>query len=258
MHVITGMPRSGSTLLCNLLNQHPLIYASSTSPLCGMLVGLAQGMPTQPEVQSELVNGQDKRVLDCMRAASSGWYDAEFDSEIFDKGRGWSRQVGLLRRLWPESVVVCMVRDPRQVFASIDARNEETAELQVAPLGTMADRAAAFMKTDGMIGSCIVGVEDLLRRDPDNCLIVDYDEFVGKAQDTLARIVAMVGVEPHEFELGAIEGTATDVDALYFNKFPHDGSGELKHLPQRRLPKDIAEFVLKQYPYYCGRLGYNA
>jgi len=34
---LSGLPRSGSTLLGSLLNQHPEIYATPTSPLADLL-----------------------------------------------------------------------------------------------------------------------------------------------------------------------------------------------------------------------------
>ena len=56
INVICGLPRSGSTLLCNILNQNPDFHASSTSPLAQTLGALSQFLSTSPEVKSDLYN----------------------------------------------------------------------------------------------------------------------------------------------------------------------------------------------------------
>ena len=37
LNLIAGMPRSGSTLLCNLLNMNPEFHATATSPVIDVL-----------------------------------------------------------------------------------------------------------------------------------------------------------------------------------------------------------------------------
>jgi hypothetical protein len=37
LYFLVGLPRSGSTLLASLLNQHPDVFASPTSPLMDLL-----------------------------------------------------------------------------------------------------------------------------------------------------------------------------------------------------------------------------
>ena len=36
-NLIAGMPRSGSTLLCNLLNMNPEVHATATSPVMDVI-----------------------------------------------------------------------------------------------------------------------------------------------------------------------------------------------------------------------------
>ena len=258
-NAVCGLPRSGSTLLCNLLNQRHDYHASSTSPICGIVANLASYVATLPEVTSELINrGSTERVLHLQRGAVEGWYAERDDVHIFDKGRGWATQHHLLRRLYPDSVIICTVRDPRQVFASIDAHHAETAELQPAPHGPMAQRAAVMMQTDGLIGSAIVCVEDLLRRDPSRCLVVDYDELVADPQSTLDMVSDYLQVDRFTHDLTDVVATADDVDALYHLKYPHDGSGKVEQRAPRKLPPDVAQHVMKAFPFFCRQLKYSS
>ena len=40
--MLSGLPRSGSSVLCSMLNQHPDIYASTTSPVIDLIEILNQ------------------------------------------------------------------------------------------------------------------------------------------------------------------------------------------------------------------------
>ena len=43
LYFVAGLPRSGSTLLCNILMQNPAIYASATSGIPEVLRGIRDG-----------------------------------------------------------------------------------------------------------------------------------------------------------------------------------------------------------------------
>ena len=58
IHFITGLPRSGSTLLCNVLNQNPEFYAGSTSPLPALVNTLVNCLSNSPEVQAALIKSE--------------------------------------------------------------------------------------------------------------------------------------------------------------------------------------------------------
>ena len=40
IHMIAGLPRSGSTLLCNILNQNPRFHATSTSGILEIVLAI--------------------------------------------------------------------------------------------------------------------------------------------------------------------------------------------------------------------------
>jgi sulfotransferase len=250
LNVVTGMPRSGSTLLCNILNQHPDVHASSTSPVCEMVSALAQGMATQPEITSEVINGNNNRIIDAERGTIEGWYKNQNKGCVFDKGRGWSTQAALLRRLYPESLIVCVYRNPADVFASIEARDEETAELQPMP-GTMAERASTMISNKGIIGASILAVEDLKRRAAENVLFVDYDNLCKHPDKTLQHIGLGAKLATFTYDFDNVQSTATDIDPLYHNKFPHDdATGKVEVRPKRKLPDDVVKHIMAQYPYF--------
>ena len=97
-HFISGLPRSGSTLLSGILLQNPRFHAGMTSPvgtLCTAVLG-------QVSAGSEFgaVVGRDKR-----KALLRGLFDADYadvDRQVvFDTNHAWSARMPLVHDLFP-------------------------------------------------------------------------------------------------------------------------------------------------------------
>jgi len=90
VHVITGLLRSGSTLLCNILNENNIIYASHTSIVCERMKELLTGFSRSIEFIGDLGHDKDgtiNRLRDSARAFCNTWY-AKAPPIVFDKSRG--------------------------------------------------------------------------------------------------------------------------------------------------------------------------
>lgn len=267
LHVVCGLPRSGSTLLCNLLAQNPAIQLSGTSPLSGALEMLRQALSASSEVVGMLAKDREDtelRIERAFRGFVQGWYSGS--NIIIDKSRGindWSIHHRLLRQVAPDSAIICTVRDPRAVLGSIEKRNSEYPILDQSPglKKVLTQRAADFFDPAGLVGSAIVGVEDLLRRQPSRLVLVRYEDFVQDPQRVLDRIYdAIPGLPKHDHNTGNVDPVFRDFDALYRHKFPHDDAcGKIEPRPetwQQFVSSDVARWILERYPFFCQKLGY--
>ena len=52
-HFITGLPRSGSTLLTSILNQNPRFHSSITDPLATFVKGMLDTLQNEPGMKTE-------------------------------------------------------------------------------------------------------------------------------------------------------------------------------------------------------------
>ena len=114
-HVVTGLPRSGSTLLCNILNQNPDFYASSTSPLPFLLSGLVHAWSTSVEVKGLLDNHKEEtedRIQACSQGLLNDWYECKNVKTVFDKSRMWSGNLLMLQKVLPAAkMIVCRTQN---------------------------------------------------------------------------------------------------------------------------------------------------
>ena len=90
---VSGLPRSGSTLLCQLLGHHPDIYSiGHSSPLAPLLEKIRDFTTESPFLLSQLdVNFElvYQRLLNAYRGYMNGWFDETEQMFVVDKNRHW-------------------------------------------------------------------------------------------------------------------------------------------------------------------------
>ena len=123
-NTLTGTPRSGSTLLANILNQHPDVGASSTSGLPDVLLALSTVLTTNTAVTSDLITDSDagERHINIGNSVIDNWHAPS--PVIVDKNRAWAGLNGMLHTLRPDAWTIVLVRDPRDILASIQKQHE--------------------------------------------------------------------------------------------------------------------------------------
>jgi sulfotransferase len=107
VHLISGLPRSGSTLLSALLRQNPRFYAAMTSPVSILFGAL------QPKMSGGEFSGffDDATRAGVLRAVFESYYAKKLDTfpahpVVFDTNRSWPSKAALLAELYPESRAV--------------------------------------------------------------------------------------------------------------------------------------------------------
>jgi sulfotransferase len=266
LHTISGTPRSGSTLLCNVLNQNPRFHASSTSCVAQSLRALSNLWSNSSEIKSDLVTDQaaaEDRMVRASKAMIEAWYEDQEAEVIFDKGRLWGNQPLALHQVFPDAHMFICVRDLRDIFASVErqhAKNPMLDNAQNAGELTSLNRAKRMFSPEGLIGAPIVGVEDLGRRQLEFVHFIQYETLVQSPKLVLDQIYATLGEDAFAHDFKDVKNTATDADSLYLNKFPHEGSGEVKPPDgswQDHVSPDIANEIMTSFPLYNRAFGYN-
>jgi sulfotransferase len=261
LHVLAGLPRSGTTLLGNVLAQHPDVYVSGTSALPNCIESIVNTLSNVPEIISDLANvkGSYERYVVAMRMFCEGWYTNREEEHILDKGRGWIMYRDLLEQLSPGSTMVVCVRDPRNVIASIERQDRKTAVFNNPIARTLYERADILMKKDAMVGGPIRMIEDLIRRQSSNVVFVRYESLVADPAVQVEKVATAMGLAPFQHDLQGVENIATDLDALYRFKYPHDGSGAIKptgHNWSEVMDEPLAQLIASVYPLYMQNFGY--
>ena len=118
----SSLPRAGSSLLQNILGQDPNIFVTPTSGLLELVYAARANFTDSPEFKAQDSETMSKAFLGFCKDGMDGYYKRITDKPyIVDKSRGWGIHYNLLKEIrGEEPKVVCMVRDLRAVYASME------------------------------------------------------------------------------------------------------------------------------------------
>ena len=119
LHFISGLPRSGSTLLAALLRQNPRFSAGMSSPVYALFRSMLQETSARNEGSVFIDDAIRKRLL-------TGVFDAYYaeatpETVIFDTNRGWTTKLPALVELFPDAKMICCVRNPAWILDSVES-----------------------------------------------------------------------------------------------------------------------------------------
>lgn len=117
IHFISGLPRSGSTLLAALLRQNPRFEAGMSGPLAGLFGALLTEMSARNEFSIFIDDAKRERILHGLFDSYYGDSDAQV---VVDTNRFWCAWMPAIAKLFPEAKVIACVREVPWVIDSIE------------------------------------------------------------------------------------------------------------------------------------------
>ncbi len=257
---ITGLPRSGSTLLCQLLGSHPSIYSTGhSSPLNQLLNNLRHALSDNPFLLSQLDVDFDltyKRLLNAHRGFINGWF-AETDRPVAaDKNRGWLRMIETVDLLDPSFRMIVCIRDLRQIYGSIEAQHRKTLLIDfpdhMAAHSAYA-RADTLFSNDGVIGGPLKSIEflqDVEERFRQRLCYVSYEALVARPLDTMATIYEWMGLPDSPFDPERLPVSAHESDSHYRFKYRHRTFSEIRPGQVHEIPRRVEKEILKNFGWF--------
>jgi len=215
IHFISGLPRSGSTLLSAILKQNPRFRSRVTSPMLS-LVNAVQPCVSGGEFASFF---DDARRAAIMRGLFAGYYGDTQGQVVFDTNRLWTGRLALLRALYPPARVICCVRDPRWVLDSFE-RAFRRNPLRTSAITGFETQASVHARLEhlaraesGVVGLAWNALRDAWHSDQAECLIViEYDRLVEDPAVVIAGLYAALGETPFTHDFDSLEYDEPDYD----------------------------------------------
>ncbi|MYN40369.1 sulfotransferase [Duganella sp. FT109W] len=217
-HFISGLPRSGSTLLSALLKQNPKFHASVTSPVAPLINALHPKM-CGGEFGSFFDDERRARVL---RGVFNTYYppEGEAATEIwFDTNRSWTGRIALLNALFPEAKVICCVRDIGWIIDSIELMLKKNP-MQLSRIFNFSAGASLYSRVDNVMNpeKGLVGLawhnlrEAWFGTQANNLIVIPYDSFIKNPEQTLKNLYLKLGLDyfQHSFTNVSFEAEAFD------------------------------------------------
>ncbi len=211
IYCVAGLPRSGSTLLMNLLGQNPAHYVTPTSGLVELFVLVKNRWPEFIEFKAEGLGTVKPRVLGALRGLLRGYFAAELAAgkTVFDKSRGWLQYIEPLEEALGRPVkVIVTVRDVRAIVASFEkiyrrrgVEYREPVDDAFFQCQTIEGRAEVLLNPKSVLGLTIARLRDALARGlGDRLVIVPYRALTTYPQETLSLLHLSLGLPPFSYD----------------------------------------------------------
>jgi len=116
-HFISGLPRSGTTLLSTILKQNPRFEASISGPLARFTRAIIQESSSQGGYRFECSPDKRKKLINGL---FENYYDDQSRDVAFNTNRGWGLLLPTIKDLYPESKIILCVRDIGWILDSFE------------------------------------------------------------------------------------------------------------------------------------------
>ena len=203
-HFISGLPRSGSTLVSAILRQNPRFHAGISSSLCPLFTSTMNIMAGESHA---LISGERRENV--LRGLFASWAaDLPEGTVMFDTNRLWTARLPALLAIMPDAKIICTVRSVAAIMDSIE-RLIRANPLLPSRLFNDDERANVYTRTDALsqrnrlVGSSWTCLKEAFYGpDANSLLVVDYDYLAQAPAKVMSLIYEFLGEVPfvHDFD----------------------------------------------------------
>jgi len=263
----SSLPRSGSTLLQNIIGQNPDFYVTPTSGVLELLYAARANFSNSPEFKaqdSELMKSGFAGFCD---AGLRGFFNNITDKPyVMDKSRGWGVHYNFLNGFHKDPKIVCIVRDLRDVFASMEknfrkGQHMDSGIVNHAQMtGTTTEKRIDIWANGQPIGLAIERLYQIIKENIDKkMLFIKYEELCAKPNDEMKRMYDYLGVPYYEHDFDKIEQITQEDDAVYGIYGDHNIRQKLsvtKSIANEVLGAEACKWIRNAYKWYYDRFNY--
>jgi sulfotransferase len=263
----SSLPRAGSTLLQSIIGDNPDFYVTPTSGFLELIYGAKGNYNASPEFKAQDPKQMDDAFLSFCRSGMEGYFSSLTNKPyILDKNRGWGISYGLANKFYPNPKIVCMVRDLRAVFASMEKnfRKNPTKENHVQNpsqlVGTTLKKRVDIW-ADGMpVGISLDRLRDMIDQGiHNNILFIRYEDLMENPENEIRRFYEFVGLPYYEHQFVNITQHTHENDAIHGIYGDHKIRPKFEKLPndyEDILGFEICQSIKNSYPWFYRYFNY--
>ena len=263
LHFCGGLPRSGSTVLMNILQQNPRIFTTGTCALPDLISNhILIKSRYRESFQAMSVDQADRAMYGLVRGATQGWFEGLTDKPtVISKNRGWSS----IFHLYPNSKYIVMVRDLRDIVESFEKVNKRTLALHsygdagiFTPAMHQYEKYKHYFDEPNSLSAPlqteVPRMMELFKRERNKVMFIRYEDFTKEPYQILNKLYNFLGEPYFEHNLQNIKQSELfEHDHAYFReKTDHVTHSTFQYYkePERKLLPSIHERIVKEYRWF--------
>ncbi len=185
--LLTGFPRSGTTLLEQVLDAHPQVVSTEEKEVFSAKIfpQMGEGRPADSPIQDMLDDLTDRQIVDArqtyLSAIESMCRDPIGNRLLVDKNPAMTLMIPPMKRVFPELKLLIALRDPRDVVASCFLRY-----LPINPV------SVCFLTVERTIDRLVLDMGSWLkmREMTGNWVEIPYEDMVADVRREAARVLS--------------------------------------------------------------------
>ena len=218
---VSGLPRSGSTLLMNLMAQNPKVFCTPTSGLNQLMNNIKTSWGNIIEHRSDKNAGNDENLKRILNTVLHSYHNTE-KPYVIDKCRGWGFSIEMLEAITNKKTkIIAPVRDIKDVLASFELLYRK-GSYKFNPQGPMPQclttegRMMHWASLEGEVGAAYAILKDaFLRGLGDRFLLVDYDYLTHNPKIVMDVIWDFLNIPKCEHDFENILNQTPEDDGVY-------------------------------------------
>lgn len=228
LHLCSGLPRSGSTVLMNILQQNPEVFTTTTDPLPFILhKKVLTDSRYDARVQAMSVRQADAAYHGLITYGAQGWYTGLTNKpNIISKARCW----GNLHHIFSTSKILVTVRDLRDIIESFDKLNSSFAAYDTIgqdniPYNSMTENEKLSYYLDfehTSLRGALLEVKKFMylwSNQPGRVKFIRYEDFLKNPIYTIEKIYEFLGFKFYNHDLNNIsQSEMVQYDSVYFSE----------------------------------------
>jgi len=242
----SSLPRSGSTILQNILGQNPDFYVTPTSGLLELWYGARNNYTNNPEFKAQDKELMKNAFLAFCREGMFGYFNAITEKKyVIDKSRGHGIHYDFINLFYKNPKIICMVRDLRDIYASMEKKFRANPDLS-NPLvnhsemsGTTTAKRIDIWAQSVPVGMAIERLGEIFRQNINRkMLFVRFEDLCTNPITEMIRIYEYLEIPYFEHDFDNIEQITKEDDEVYGIQGLHTIRKKLS------LPRSEAKLIL--------------
>jgi len=206
-HFITGLPRSGSTMLSSILLQNPRFHASITDPVCTFVKGVIETVGSEVGMQSEIPVERRRNII---KGMINGYYQNVDKPVIFNTNRGWTHLTPQVKDLYPDSKMIVCVRDINWVLDSFEVVQRKhpltVNTVNGGPAKDVYQRTESLIEPKGIVGFAYVGIKQAITSNEKNMLmLIEYNDLCKNPESIMKAVYNFIDEPYYEHDFDNVE-----------------------------------------------------
>jgi sulfotransferase len=226
-HFISGLPRSGSTLLSSILNQNPKFSAGISSALLQFIKGYIDVITSNSSLTLHISN---EKLKDLIIDLFYSYY--KNDNQVcFNTNRGWTSEVPLIKDVFPDSKMIVCMRSVPWILDSFERQHRKNPYTR-KPIYNEVDLLNVYGRSHALMGNNpnMVGqvseplscLQDLVySEEGKSALYINYNSIAQHPKEVMKLVYEYLEEDYYEHDFNAVGANYDVVDNTLKTKGLH-------------------------------------